>query len=145
MSLLPIGAHTHSRYAAFCPLSFSWLNSIDFYYKYELLFSHHKSSDYDRCISLHIRGEVFRFCARCTGIILGMLFTLLLRMLTVIQFSTLTFIISIIFSMIALLDWYLSNFNKELWTSNNMIRLFTGLFVGLFEIVAFVKFVNIFV
>ncbi|HOC92098.1 MAG TPA: hypothetical protein PKH33_07010, partial [bacterium] len=28
MSLLPIGAHTHSRYAAFCPLSFSWLNSI---------------------------------------------------------------------------------------------------------------------
>ncbi len=31
MSLLPIGAHTHSRYAVFCPLSFSWLNSIDIY------------------------------------------------------------------------------------------------------------------
>lgn len=76
--------------------------------------------------SFQIKGYQFPVCARCTGVLLGYFFAILLN---ICIHSNMLIYFSIAFCIIMFVDWWIQYLNiKE---SNNIRRLFTGILGGI--------------
>lgn len=75
--------------------------------------------------SFFFRGYQFPVCARCTGVILGELITIILIILNI----KINIIVSIILLLIMGFDWFIQFIN--ILQSNNIRRLITGTLGGI--------------
>ena len=93
------------------------------------VFSHHDRRHLDRCLRIAFRNREFFLCARCTGILSGFLiqFFLLHTVLTY-SFSAGNFLLFIL-PLLPVADWITQRLGYR--ESVNMIRVSTGLILGL--------------
>ena len=93
--------------------------------KHSTLLSHHKPSEYYRCLKLK---DVY-ICARCFGVH-SALYPTLFYQIFVHPFShSFTIIILYLFPFFSFLDWGLYKFNVN--KGNNISRVISGLFLGI--------------
>lgn len=89
-----------------------------------MLISHHPPSQYDRTFCLlHIR-----FCARCSGILVGVILSMIFFRLISVELK-LVFILSLILPLPAILNFTLSELGKL--KDNNFKRIITGTLLGI--------------
>lgn len=87
-----------------------------------LLFSHHLKHEHYRCLKFHIKGQKCNICARCTGIAIG---TVLSVIFTLLAGPIPTWI-----ALFGSIDWLLYRFG--IWRGNNFIRVAAGICIGIF-------------
>ena len=88
------------------------------------LLSHHIDCQLYRCFKVKILGFSFHICARCLGVLVGLISASAFRVNLAgkIWFSL---------SVIAVLDWALSYFS--IWRGNNIVRVLSGVVLGIIE------------
>jgi len=101
---------------------------------YKFFFTHHYKEQADHAIPLNFGGYQFFVCTRCSGTVSGILFMVFVDY-ALLEFNgfeiispTVAFILSIVFTLPALVDW--GTQKLLLRTSNNLIRLISGMFLG---------------
>jgi len=91
--------------------------------------SHHRLAERDRCFRLQVRGRPWFICARCLGILLAFLPSLVLHLASPIDwFSRWPALFLIGFPLPGLLDWAAGRLWG--WSSGNPGRFTTGLLLG---------------
>ncbi len=105
------------------------------------ILSHHQKEDYYKCYLLKIKDKQIAFCSRCLGIYLGILLGIILFTLQIIN-KNLSYLIIAFFPLFALIDWSISAFTKS--KGNNLIRTFSGIFLGIAYSFGFLLFLKTF-
>ncbi len=102
---------------------------------YRFFFTHHYEEKADHAIPLDFGGYHFFVCTRCSGTVSGILLMVFIDYVLLaynnnveIISPTVAFILCIVFTLPALADW--GTQKLLLRTSNDTIRLITGLFLG---------------
>jgi len=101
---------------------------------YRFFFTHHYEEQADHAIPLDFGGYQFFVCTRCSGTVSGIIFMVFIDY-SMLQFfgyeiihPTVALILCIVFTLPALADWGTQKMQYR--TSNDIIRLITGLFLG---------------
>ncbi|MHA1110076.1 MAG: DUF2085 domain-containing protein [Promethearchaeota archaeon] len=101
---------------------------------YRFFFTHHYEEQADHAIPLDFGGYQFFVCTRCSGTVSGIIFMVFIDY-SMLQFfgyeiinPTVALIFCIVFTLPALADWGTQKMQYR--TSNDIIRLITGLFLG---------------
>ncbi|HIH45429.1 MAG TPA: DUF2085 domain-containing protein [Candidatus Methanoperedenaceae archaeon] len=92
------------------------------------LLAHHEPERFDRTILVRFSGMSIRLCARCTGIYLGILSTVVLFLFGLRLPQTAEVVVAAFFPLPAMLDWSLDRYG--IWKGANSSRLISGLMVG---------------
>lgn len=88
-----------------------------------MMFSHHPPCQYNRTFSI---GK-FRFCTRCTGLIIGIIISLLF--FPEIRMNTILLFLSLLLPMPAVINFTLCEIGRI--ANNNYCRIFTGVLLGI--------------
>ena len=101
---------------------------------YRFFFTHHYEEQADHAIPLDFGGYQFFVCTRCSGTVSGIIFMVFIDY-SMLQFfgyeiinPTIALILCIVFTLPALADWGTQKMQYR--TSNDIVRLITGLFLG---------------
>jgi len=88
--------------------------------RWSMLLSHHPPSQY--CRTYKILG--IRFCARCTGIVLGLIIGI------VIDFSSMNFLLLLLFPIPTFMNFVLQE--RKIIPSNNMLKTVLSISLGIY-------------
>jgi uncharacterized membrane protein len=94
-----------------------------------VLLAHHPPNQLDHTITIKLGNKILYLCARCTGLLFGVIFSIFFfyfySNIYVIPFPFI-FVVCVI---PGTLDWIYHNLDR--WKSNNFIRVSTGFLLGI--------------
>lgn len=82
--------------------------------------------------TIHIKGKPLPLCARCTGILIGALWAMLYLLFSWTNVGFFGFLVGIILMLPGAIDGFTQLF--EYRVSNNLLRIVTGLLMGVGEV-----------
>lgn len=82
--------------------------------------------------TIHIKGRPLPLCARCTGILIGALWAMLYLLFSWTNVGFFGFLVGIILILPGVIDGFTQLF--EYRVSNNLLRIVTGLLMGVGEV-----------
>ncbi len=94
-----------------------------------LLISHHDPPYMHRTWSISFRGHTLHICARCSALLVGVIFALYLHTFIIfISINPITFLGAFVLSLPAVFDW--STQTLQMRESRNPVRALTGFLLG---------------
>ena len=108
--------------------------------KFFALIAHHEPAQYHKTLRFRIFNTYIRLCARCTGIYLGIIATILLSVSAINIPHVFQLLIIFAFPVPAMIDWGLDKYN--LWKGSNTTRFVSGFMLGICYIFLWARFIQ---
>lgn len=93
-----------------------------------ILLAHHPPNQLDHTIKIKLGGDIFYLCARCTGVLTGLFFSVIFTHYFEGISTTSYPLIFAVCLIPGTFDWI--GHNTNVWKSNNVVRVSTGVLLG---------------